>query len=211
MKLYTISGLGADQRVFQYLKLKIDTIPLEWISPKKNETIETYAKRLALKINPQEPFAIIGVSFGGLIATEISKQLRPDLTILISSAETRSELRPIYRLIGKMGIIKLIPRKLFLPPTIPAAWAFGTNRKKLLGNILKDTDPTFTKWAVNELVNWTNTTKIKNPCLRIVGTNDKLIPPKNLENKILISGGEHFMIVDKADEISAIINGKLNR
>ncbi|MGB0839278.1 MAG: hypothetical protein ACPGXL_04005 [Chitinophagales bacterium] len=34
MKLYGISGLGADQRVFQYLNLDCELIPLDWIEPK---------------------------------------------------------------------------------------------------------------------------------------------------------------------------------
>ena len=49
----------------------------------------------------------------------------------------------------------------------------------------------FTKWAVNELINWKNEDKIEN-CLKINGTKDKLIPAIKTENQILIEGGEHF-------------------
>ena len=49
MKLYAISGLGADQRVFKYLTLDCEIIPLEWIDPQKNEPLENYAIRLSEK------------------------------------------------------------------------------------------------------------------------------------------------------------------
>ena len=204
MKLYGISGLGADKRVFEYLDLDCKLIPIEWIEPLKNETIESYSIRISKSINREEDFGIMGVSFGGLVAVEISKRLNPKLTILISSAETRLELRLIYRIIGKTKLLKLIPQFLFDPPRIIAYWIFGAVNKKLLNQILNDTDLYFAKWAVNQLTNWSNIEKLSNPVLKIGGTHDKLIPPN--KNQRLIEKGEHFMIVDRADEISQIIN-----
>ncbi|UZR94880.1 hypothetical protein [Chondrinema litorale] len=118
MKIYAISGLGADERVFKYLKLDCELIPLHWIKPQKNESIESYALRLSKNIDTkQETFGILGVSFGGLIATEITKVLNPKFTILISSAETKGELRSIYRVFGKTHLIRLIPPIFFGLPT----------------------------------------------------------------------------------------------
>ena len=54
---------------------------------------------------------------------------------------------------------------------------------------------------------WNNTTKLEN-VLKISGTHDKLIPPKDSENTVLIEQGEYFMIVDEADHISCLINEK---
>ena len=204
MKLYGISGLGADKRVFEYLDLDCKLIPIEWIEPLKNETIESYSIRISKSINREEDFGIMGVSFGGLVAVEISKRLNPKLTILISSAETRLELRLIYRIIGKTKLLKLIPQFLFDPPRIIAYRIFGAVNKKLLNQILNDTDLYFAKWAVIQLTNWSNIEKLSNPVLKIGGTHDKLIPPK--KNQRLIEKGEHFMIVDRAYEISQIIN-----
>lgn len=39
MKIYGISGLGADKRVFQFLTLNYEFISIDWITPNKNETI----------------------------------------------------------------------------------------------------------------------------------------------------------------------------
>tara|TARA_B100000809_G_C15071066_1_gene506030 strand:+ start:258 stop:911 length:654 start_codon:yes stop_codon:yes gene_type:complete len=205
MKLYAISGLGADQRVYQYLNIDYELIHLDWIRPIKNEGITDYTMRLSQGINTSEPFGIIGLSFGGLVAIEMSKQLDPKITILISSAETKYELRSIYRLFGKTHLIKLAPLFCFNMPRKIAYFLFGAKNKKLLKEILDDADMYFTKWAISKLITWENTAHITN-IIKLSGSEDKLLPPSKDENTILIKGGEHFMIVDKSDEISITIN-----
>jgi hypothetical protein len=208
LKIYGIGGLGADKRVFDFLKLNYLFVPIEWIEPNENESLKDYSIRLSKVIDAKSDFALIGVSFGGLVAVEISKVLKPRLTILISSAETKNELRPIYRRVGKSGLLNKLPRKLFDPPRNIAKFIFGTDNKKLLNSILDDTDLKFAKWAVNELVNWDNLDQVEN-LVRIHGTKDKLIPWNSSEKAYLVKNGEHFMIVDRAVEISKIINEEI--
>ena len=208
MKLYGISGLGADIRVFDYLTLDCEFIPIDWIGPKSKETIEEYSLRLSDVINTDEEFGILGVSFGGLIAVEISKVLNPSFTILISSAETKKDLSPIIRGVGKTKLTKILPTKLFDPPRKIAQFLFGTSKMDLLNDILNDTDLNFAKWAVNELVNWKNEQRLES-VINICGTKDKLIPPAKGQSVDLIEGGEHFMIVDRSHEISEIINDRI--
>lgn len=209
MRIFGIGGLGADKRVFEYLTLNRELIPIEWIKPQKDEHIEDFSKRLISKyqLDKEDDIGILGVSFGGLVATEISKIINPRLTILISSAETRSELGLLIKLAGKLKIINLIPKQILNPPKSIAHFMFGTDNKELLNLILDDTDLDFLKWALKELVNWKNETQLNN-VIKIGGTNDKLLPPKD-NSTILIEKGEHFMIVDKAQEISEIINDRI--
>ncbi len=209
MRIYAISGLGADQRVFDFLNLKHELIPLEWIEVYHHESLKDYALRLSQRIDTESEFALMGVSFGGLVAIEISKVLHPKRTILISSIETREELRLIYRGIGKWGLLKRLPNRAFNLPRKVAHFLFGAKNKKLLNAILDDTDLSFVKWAINELLIWKNEEHINNR-IRIHGTNDKLLSCKDSNQTHFIKGGEHFMIVDKAKEISEIINSELN-
>ena len=206
MKLYAISGLGADKRVYNQLTLDYDLIPIDWLKPNKRESVEDYAGRLSVLIETNEAFGIIGVSFGGLIAVELSKILNPDITILISSIETKSELPILYRMLGKLNILKIVPPFLYNPPKMLAHWLFGVQNKQLLNNILNDTDLSFAKWALNAMFKWKNTERIKNKKLIITGSRDKLLPPAKSKDQIMIDNGQHFMIVDRAKEISQIIN-----
>ncbi len=206
MKIYGISGLGADERVFQKLDLAYPIIPVKWISPTPKEPLEEYAKRLLVQIDTSAPFCLLGVSFGGIVAVEITKLCSPVHTFLISSVATKNELRSIYKGFGKTNLITLLPSKAFDIPRGIASFLFGTSEKQLLSDILDDTDPTFTKWALSELTNWNNEVKIN--CTKIGGSKDKLLPPA--QSDIIIEGGEHFMIVDRAIEISEIVNKHLH-
>lgn len=208
LKIYAISGLGADSRVFNFLKLNYRIQPIEWIEPRKNETLQDYSIRLSSRIDTKSNYILLGVSFGGIVATEISKLLKPRLTILISSAEKNNEISPIFRLIGKTGLLKILPSICFSLPKFVALPLFGAKNKELLNKIIKDTDLKFTKWALNQLAIWDNQKKIEN-IFRIHGTNDRLIPWKSFNEGELIKKGEHFMIVDRANEISKIINEKI--
>lgn len=208
MKIYTISGLGADQRVFDFLTLHHEVVPVEWIKPLKGESIVDYSKRISNIIDSSEEFCLIGVSFGGLIATEINKILPSKLALLISSAETRKELPLFYRSLGKLHPTAFLPQFLFQIPSFLSQWLFRTQQKTLLNNILQDSDPYFVKWAVGELLRWKNTTRKEN-VFKIHGTADKMIPLKIPKKVSLVKGGAHFMIVDRAEEISEWVNDKI--
>lgn len=209
MKIYAISGLGVDSRLFKYLTLEHELIPIEWIKPQPKESIENYAQRLSQSINTKEDFGLLGVSFGGLIATEISKQIQPKFTILISSAETKTELRSWYGWVGKLNMVNKIPLSLFKIPKFPACYLFGTKNKTLLYPILDDTDPYFARWAIDALVTWKNTTRLQ-PILKISGKDDKLIPAEHHRNTTVLPHKGHFIIVDQAKELSKRINRFIN-
>ena len=114
MRIYCFSGLGADERVFKYLKLdkEFDLIPISWIIPNHNESIENYAKRISENINTDKPYGILGVSFGGLVAQEVSMVLNPKFIFIISSINDKSQVPLMLKFIPKW-LINLLPSFLF--------------------------------------------------------------------------------------------------
>ena len=193
MKLYLIGGLGADERVFEVLNLNCETKVISWIEPSKDEPIDVYVKRLLAQINTTKPFGIMGVSFGGLIAIELSKISNPEILILISSVESSDQLKTKFLTLGKLGLLNLVPTAFIKPPKFLQSYLFGAKNSKLLNEIIKDTDPRFIRWALKKMIAW-KSAKIDVKTLRIHGTKDKLIPligeAKEIQN------GAHFMIVD---------------
>ncbi len=206
MTIYAIPGLGADKRVFDYLELEHPLVAIEWVDPKLNEPIEAYAMRLTEQMNLDEPFAIMGLSFGGLIAVEMAKKLdRVEKTILVSSAAVKDEIPLIYRMFGKTGIQKIIPAKAMIPHKALMHFVFGTVHTEVLDGIIEDSNPDFVKWAVDVLTNWSNE-EIVDPLYQICGTKDLIMPPGGAGKLHLVEGGEHLMIVDKAESVSECIN-----
>lgn len=108
MDIYLLSGLGADERLFQYLDLKGHRlIPLNWITPCKDESIEDYAQRIAPQVRDGNS-VLIGVSFGGIMAMEIGKHIQIHKIILISSVESFKELPVTYRLAGRLRLHRIL-------------------------------------------------------------------------------------------------------
>jgi pimeloyl-ACP methyl ester carboxylesterase len=213
MNLYFISGLGADKRIFQNLVLP-DTFKIhyiEWLTVSENESMESYCKRLSNQIDQEKPFSLIGLSFGGVIAIELSKFLSPVQTVLISSFCFKKEVPWFYILIGKSRIYKILPPGMLLKPNNIAFRLFGAYKpemKNLLKNIFEDTDPAFFEWAIRQLFSWDNHWKPAN-LLRIHGTADKILPYKEMMKAIPVKDGEHLMVYSKSAIVSQILTEKL--
>lgn len=210
-KLYIFSGLGADERVFQRLDFSgFTTTFIKWIVPQDKETIENYATRLLDQITTTKP-TLIGLSFGGLIAVEIAKQIDTEKVVLIASAKTKNEIPFYYRFAGQIGLHKLLPTRLLKSSNYLINWFFGTSStfdKQLLKQILIDTDPTFLKWAIDKVALWTNQTQTKN-IFHIHGTSDRILPFGFVKCNSTIKDAGHLMTLNKADEINQIIRQQL--
>ncbi|MEO1054942.1 MAG: alpha/beta hydrolase [Bacteroidota bacterium] len=212
MRVYGIGGLGVDERVFAELTLEFEITPLPWIQAKHNESLQQYAQRFADQIKTDQPFSIIGISFGGMMAIELNKILDPRQIILISSATSKNDIPRIFRVFGKAGLLKLTPRFLMKPPPFIANWFFGVSEpkyKRALRQIIADTDIGFLRWATNEIVHWDNRVVPKN-MIRIHGSKDRLLYCNDSTNAIMVPDVGHFMIMNEADQLSEILNAKVD-
>lgn len=202
--IYVISGLGADERLFNKINFTgFNTIFIKWIAPQKNESIESYAKRLSENIKTKRPI-IIGLSFGGIMAIEIAKQIEVQKIILLASVKTKTELPFYYQMTGKLNIHKLIPIWFFKKPSFITNWLFGINtkfEKNLIQQILSETNSNFFEWAIDKIVCWKNETIIKN-LVHIHGNKDRLFPIRYIKCDIVIADGGHFMTLNKSEELT---------
>lgn len=206
MKLYCLSGLGVDERAFQNIKAQgVELVHIGWIDPLPKETLKHYAKRLFDQMNPEDGYSLLGVSFGGMIATEFAKIKQPNKLYLISTMNSTSQLPFIFKIGSALRLYKIVPTGMVRQSNFITNYLFGTKTKedkKLLNEILRDTDPKFLKWAIGAIVNWKNTAKPNG--ITIHGTNDKILP-LHQETQYKIDDGGHFMIVNRGKEISAIL------
>ena len=205
--IYIFSGLGADERVFQKLDFGDNDITyVSWETPAPDMAIETYVSRLLWQITSPQPI-FIGLSFGGMIAVEMAKQIRTSKVILIASATIKNEIPFYYRSAGKLGLHKLLPTSLLKHSNFITNWLFGARLaedRALLKDILKDTDTIFLKWAINKIVTWKNQTIPANK-VHIHGDKDKLLPIKYVTYDYKVNNGGHLMTLDKAAEISRLL------
>jgi pimeloyl-ACP methyl ester carboxylesterase len=210
-QLHCISGLGADERIFSKLKIPEAVLtPLRWITPQKEERIEDYARRMTGQVQIQQPI-LLGVSFGGMMALEMAKLCPGAKVILISSVKSRKELPGWMKLAGRLGLNKLLPRN-------PPRWSrlesdfLGTETEEevqLVQEFMKTADPVYLRWALGQVINWRNEWQ-PSSAYHIHGSNDRTFPLKNIKATHVVPGAGHFMIMNRAKEVSEIIRSILD-
>ena len=130
--IYFVSGLGADERIFQWLRYdKFRPVHIKWVPPEKSEPIEDYAKRLSEQIEDENP-VIVGLSFGGMIAVEMAKQMSSEKVVLLSSVKESGEEIPFYfKIFRAFPIHRIFPFKSVLWAVYWLAyWLFGPEGRR---------------------------------------------------------------------------------
>lgn len=213
--IYFISGLGADERMFEQLTLPpgISVVYLSWLQPLPGETIDAYAQRMSAGIDTSQTFYLAGLSFGGMVATEMLRYVQPEKTILISSAACRYELPALYRFAGAVGLHRLLTVKLAANASLIVSYLFQLKtpaQRKMVQQMMRTTNPQLFQWSVHSIVKWQRREAPDN-IIRIHGTADRTLPPvKNRNYQYLVKNGSHFMIASKAQEVSALLAQILN-
>lgn len=214
MKIYLIPGQGADYRLFGKLSLdpSLDIHHVHFELPEKGASMADFAHQLSTQIDDSEPFILLGVSLGGMIATEMNDFLHPVKTILVSSAKSRKELPTLYTFQSKLLLYKIIPgwvSKLGARILQPIFEPVRNSEKQVFRQMLNDKDSLFLKRTIDMIVNWERTS-YDSSILSIHGNNDNTIPIRNVHVDHTIEKGSHLMIFTKADEVSSLLNRILN-
>ncbi|RYU92309.1 alpha/beta hydrolase [Mucilaginibacter terrigena] len=209
-KVYFISGLGADSRIFKYILLPdgYEKIPTHIIVPNKKDTLSNYAEKIVLQYNISNCDIVWGDSLGGMIAVEIAKQVRLDMVLLTSTIKTDSEAPWYFKIFRKLPVYELTPAKLitklgaFVKPIMRG---LASEDAETIKSMLKNSTPEFLKWGAQAALNWRND-KIPDNCYHIIGDKDLVFPYKNIKNPTaVIKGGTHIMVFDKAAEINSLL------
>lgn len=206
-RIYCISGLAADHRLFQNLVIpgyELTAVP--WVKHAAGDSLASYSAKMAAKVTEANP-VIIGLSMGGMIATEIGKLITTKHIILISSAKNNSEVgkRPyILELIGRTGLMPAAILNIPYPQVLKNLGATTREETKLLSAVMRDSNPFFMKWAIKAVLGW-RSTKWPGSVFHIHGTADKILQPKFVKPDVWVEGGSHIMILNRAAEISRII------
>jgi len=205
MKVYFISGLGADERIFNFLQLDFcEPVFLKWIDPLPKESLPGYAYRLSQCINEPSPL-IVGLSFGGMIATEIAKNNSRANVVIVSSAKTYKEVPHYFRMFEKFPIHNWAPHKLSKSVSRPVAklllGAKGDAQTRVIDDLMKDVDMNFDTWAVDAILRWRNMTIPPN-LIHIHGNKDMLLPYRYTKPHVTIKNGTHSMVMNNAKELS---------
>ena len=199
--VYLMPGMAANPSIFEYIKLPEAQYQVHWLQwqiPKKNETLENYAKRMCQFIK-HENAVLLGVSFGGILVQEMAKFLNLKKLIVVSSIKSKHELPKRLKLLKYTKIYKILPTQLINNLDTLAKVAFGETIKKrinLYKKYLSVTNAYYLKWSIHQIVNWPQETPNKN-AIYIHGDKDMVFTNSCNGKCIIVKGGSHIMILDK--------------
>jgi len=208
MKIYVVSGLGADFKVLEKIRFSDhhEIVFIDWLIPQPNEEFSAYVIRMAEKINISEPFYLLGYSFGGIMVQEINKLKPAQKVVIMGSIKSDKEKSKLIRTGEITKIPRILPLGLF---NDKAANVYGVVRKlfdpknpKLL-QYFKVRDSYYLKWSVEKISDWKFE---ENPdVIQILGDRDIVFPIKNSKPNYIVKGGTHLFPATKFKEVSEIL------
>ena len=211
--IFCISGLGADERAFSRLVIEgYRLIVIPWLEPHKKETIQHYAKRMRSEINSDKPI-LMGLSFGGMLCIEIAKQIPVEKIIIISSIKSSLELPQWMKTIAWLKLNKILPvgsSKLTEPIQNRFLGISTEEEKNIVAISRKNANRKYVKWAVDQALNWKNDWQPPE-IYHIHGDNDNMFPIKKIKADFTLKNAGHFMIMNRAAEVSTYINSILQQ
>jgi pimeloyl-ACP methyl ester carboxylesterase len=211
-RLLLLPGVGADGRLFEAQRsCAADVDVIEWIEPAtRDESLGQYASRLAATIDTARPFVIGGASFGGMVALELARHVRPLAVILVASCRSPSLLPRHYRPL--ITFAQLLPAAALT--SAPARCRLVTSRfglrtrqeRQLFADMLRETPPAFVQWACRAIFGWPGATDLDLPVHHIHGAGDRIIPLRSVRPDVVVPGAGHLLNVTHRAEVNAFID-----
>lgn len=212
MKIYVVSGLGADFKVLEKIQFpkRHEVVFIEWLIPHLNEDFAGYVERMAEKIDDSKPFYLVGYSFGGLMVQEINKLKPAKKVVILGSIKSDKEKSRLIRTGQITKIPKLLPVTFFNEKTTnmySVVRKFFDPRNPKVLQYFRVRDPYYLKWSVEKISDWKFD---ENPeVVQIMGDKDIVFPIKNSKPDYIIKGGTHLFPITKFKEVADILEGVL--
>ena len=212
--VYFLHGQGSDARLFDSIQLKegYEKKCIEYGTPKKGSTMESFANEIALQIDTTKPFVLVGTSLGGMLCTEMAEFLHPQQVVLISSAANRKELPFRYRFQRVIPLYAIVPGFIMVGSARLLQPIVEPDRKKnkeTFKSMLKEKDRVYMRRTVKMIIRWKRTSNSVQ-LHKIHGTNDHTIPIRNVKNvSNVVEDGSHMMTLTCGREISVLLNSIL--
>jgi hypothetical protein len=212
INVYFISGMCYNCSVFDGLKLPrgYKKVYIEWEIPQLENSLSDYTRKIAENIDVNNPFILVGYSFGGVIVQEMLKFLSPVKSIIVSSFKTEYEIPSTFYVARKTRVLRRTPLSIFSTEFITKAFnkVIYDLPSSELALYMTVTDPVYIKWSAIQITEWIPATN-NSSFYHIHGTEDQIFSFDKLGDVYPVEGGDHLMIIKKSEEVNHIMNSIL--
>jgi pimeloyl-ACP methyl ester carboxylesterase len=214
-QLIFLPGLGADGRLFLHQRraFKNSVFP-PWLVPSKGEDLTDYARRWAGKLKLNAGCILVGVSFGGMVAQEISRLVKLRAVILISSCRSPESIPAHLKWASNLPTWPRLSKLLcHIFPRISGHFlgAETPEQRDLLIRMFLDTPDDFARWTVRAIRSWNGYHLAGTRIYHIHGNKDHLIPLGKVKPDRVILGGGHLINLTHPREVNGFIRDCLRK
>ncbi len=221
-RLILLPGLGADGRLFDEQRHAFPFLETpEWIPPASDdESLEDYAARFAVHLGPDaRPTWIGGTSFGGQVALEMARWMRPRVAgvILVAAPRSRDTITAAFRAqqaVGSLAPEALVRRAVpWLAGPFARREGLSAEHTARLRAIAADVDVAFLRWGARASSAWRRTPAdpVAAPVYHVHGRHDAVIPWREGEPDLLLDDAGHLITFTHAGAVSGFIASCLER
>ena len=210
--IYTIPGLGTTKDLFKNISIPNYQLKvLHWPEPQAGWSLKDYAQKFLDQIDATVPVNLMGVSFGGMLCSEIAELIPTKKIILISSCKNRSELPPGIKILKTLPLQRFVNDRLYRAFAEKLSWAVGFEKNYLpeFLQMMRSMPRNYFKYCIDMIIRW-NKTSNNTAIHHIHGNADTLLPHTFVKNYEVIEKGNHAMILYKAAEINVLLNTYFN-
>lgn len=208
--LVLLPGLGADPRQFEAQRRAFPSLRTpSWIANREGESLAEYAARMVEQVGLTPGSVIGGSSFGGMVALEMARRVRPRAVILIGSCRSPKSVRPVVSMAGSLAT--WIPecvvngaRVLAMPLSRIAGPAPREVRRQIV-EMSRGSTAGFMKWAGRAITTWTGFEDPDLPVRAIHGARDRVIPSSAVHADRVVPGAGHLLNMTHAPAVNAFI------
>lgn len=213
MHIYLIPGLGADHRLFGRLELPgHEVYCIDWPEMPAGSTLQDFAEAIAGRIDPGVPHVLVGVSMGGMVAQELAAITHPVLVIIISSWKGPQEMPWSLRLLRGTHPESILSQSILKQALPLVRWEMGVEEPEevaLFDRLMALHPVEQLKRQINACLTWNGPAVPVRSITHIHGDRDRLMPISHVKDAVLIKGGSHFMVYNKAQEVGEAVKATL--
>ena len=205
-----LPGMGADERVFgpqraYGFEFEAPQMPV----PKPEEDMPAYAARLKKMLDLTGPCVVGGMSFGGMVASELAMICPARCAILIATCRANSAIPRYYWWVNRLA--RFVPDGLVRMRCGASSRIMGklesldAEQQELIRLMSASVPVPFLRGAGRMILNWAGRPTL--PCLsrHIHGEADVIIPLKGVLPDEVVPGGGHLINLTHAEQVNRFI------
>jgi pimeloyl-ACP methyl ester carboxylesterase len=201
------SGTASDGRLLDRQRaLPYRWITPDWVDPHEGESLPEYARRMAARVDWPARCVLGGVSFGGMVAAELAREVRPAGLVLIATTLSPRNIPSILRFGAMLG--KAIPDGAlraaggYSRPFLNIFRDFSDEEHAMFADMLARTPIMRLRRTVRMIFNWPGVDGLPFPRLWIQGAQDLVIPVRKVNPDVVIPGAGHLVNWTHADQVN---------